>query len=166
MAEDHGVRAKAAWMLEQKSRFPNQRPEDVILGCMHTAARNVLDHRVAMKPQEVAECRASLLEAAAFWGDRGRASDATAFESLANSLYKEDDPAMVAYRKCGEDDAEALAQGTLRTLVTALSTLHASPMSGIAAAFATAAAGVKPLTRHQARGCARYGTRRAQSHKS
>jgi hypothetical protein len=164
MAEDDTVRHKAAWMLEQRSRFPAQRPQDVILRCMHLAARNVAEHRAAMKPQEVEERRATLLEivvadraeakAAADLGYREHAleleADAADIETLANSLYREDDPAIVTYRNCDEDSAEALALGTLRTLARSLAIMHASPMAGVAAAFTSAAAGAT-VTRGQAR---------------
>jgi hypothetical protein len=62
MAEDDAVRHKAAWMLERRLHFPAQRPQDVILGCMHLAAKNVADDRTVMKLHEVEERRATLLE--------------------------------------------------------------------------------------------------------
>ena len=131
---------------------------------MHLAARNVAEHRTAMKLPEVEERRAKLLEivvanraeakAAADLGYREQAFElealAAEIETLANSLYREDDPAIVAYRNCDEDSAEALARGTLRTLARSLVHLHASPMAGVAAAFASAAAGAT-VTRDQAR---------------
>ena len=63
--KDDAVRCKAAWMLERRSHFPAQRPQDVILECMHLAASNVADRRAVMKPQEVEERRATLLEVVA-----------------------------------------------------------------------------------------------------
>jgi hypothetical protein len=84
------------------------------------------------------------------------------FETLANSLYREDDPAIVAYRNCDEDSAEALARGTLRTLARSLTIMHATPMAGVAAAFASAAAGAK-VTRDQARAITWQPARRSKT---
>ena len=115
-----------------------------------------------MKLQEVEERRATLLKIAAAnraeasaaadlgYREQGLELEAVEIETLANSLYREDDPAIVAYRNHDEDSAEALARGTLRTLARSLVHLHASPMTGMAAAFAAAAAGA-PASRDQAR---------------
>jgi hypothetical protein len=172
MAEDAAVRRKAAWLIERKARLP---AVSIIVECLHLAARNVAEHRVAMKPQEVAERRATLnelvasgraeAEAAAALGRRVEALElqaaATEIETLAASLYREGDPALVAYRNCDEDAPEALARGTLLTLARSLTLLHASPLAGVAAAFASAAAGVK-LTRDRARLKAGPETNRAR----
>jgi hypothetical protein len=112
-----------------------------------------------MKLEEVAERRTMLLKVAA--AVRAEAAgnveyrqelevEATDIETLANSLYQEGDPALVAYRKADEDAPMALALGTLRTLAAALAILTVSPMAGVAAAFASAAAGA-PVSRDQAR---------------
>jgi hypothetical protein len=121
IAESEAVRHKTAWLIEQEDRFAPQDlsrpqklsgPEHIILGFMHLAALNVTDNRVAMKPHEVKERRDKLLEfglasraeatAAADLGDQEQALEleerAMTFETWANSLYREDDPAMVAYR--------------------------------------------------------------------
>lgn len=164
IAEDHGVRRMTAWLLGQRSRL-GDRPQDAVLRFMHLAARNVAEHRVVMKLEEVTERRATLLkvaaltraeaEAEAALGNKDKAleleAEASNIETLSNSLYRQGDPALAANRSYDEDSPEALALGTLRTLTRSMAILHSSPMASVAAAFASAAAG-KKVKRDQARG--------------
>jgi hypothetical protein len=118
--------------------------------------------------QEVAERRATLLEAAARARTEAEAAASLGYrdnalrlrlkaadnETLAASRYPEndDDPALVVYRNCSEDSAQAVARGTLRALSWSLLCLYGSPLAGVAAAFVSAAAGVNVrVTRDQAR---------------
>ena len=164
MAEDDVVRGKAAWVLERRSRFPAAGPEGAILGCMHLAARYVVEERAAIKPREVEERRAKLIEviaamraeaeATAGLGHREHAlelqAEATGIEAFYLGPTQESDPAIVINRGCDGDGAPALARGILLTLARSLVLLHGSPMARVAAAFATAAAAAK-VTRDQAR---------------
>jgi hypothetical protein len=164
MAEDDVVRGKAAWVLERRSRFLPVGPEGVILGCMHLSARYVVEERAAIKPQEVEKRRAKLIEAIAAMraeaeataglGHREHAlkleAEAADIEAFYLGPTRESDPAIVVYRNRDEDSAEALARGILRTLARSLALLHGSPMTRVAAAFASSAAGAK-VTRDQAR---------------
>jgi hypothetical protein len=70
MADDAAVRRKAAWLIEQQSRFSRshlspRRPKDILGHCLYVTAWNIASGRTALKLQEVAERRATLLEAAA-----------------------------------------------------------------------------------------------------
>ena len=171
MANDAAVRRKAAWLIEQQSRFSRshlspRRPEDIIGHCLYVTAWNIASGRTALKLQEVAERRATLLEAAALaraeaeaaaslgYRDNALRLKAADIETLAASRYPEndDDPALVVYRNCSVDSAQAVARGTLRALAWSLFCLYGSPLTGVAAAFVSAAAGVSvSVTRDQAR---------------
>ena len=164
MANDAVVRRRTAWLLEQRSRFW-ARPRDIVLHCMNVTAWCIAERRAATKLQQVEEWRRALIEAAARAEAEAAALDyrdnalglrlgAADIEALAASRYEIGDPTLVTYRNCDMRSAEALARGTLRTLVLSVVYMHGrhgrSPLVGVAAAFAAVAAGVEPLTRKQA----------------
>ena len=166
MANDAVVRRRTAWLLEQRSRFW-ARPRDIVLHCMNVTAWCIAERRAATKLQQVEEWRRALIEAAALARAEAEAAaldyrdnalglrlGAADIEALAASRYEIGDPTLVTYRNCDMRSAEALARGTLRTLVLSLVYMHGrhgrSPLVGVAAAFAAVAAGVEPLTRKQA----------------
>lgn len=164
MAEDDAVRGKAAWVLERRSRFPTMGPEGAILGCMHLAAKCVVEERAAIKPQEVEERRAKLIEVIAAMRAEAEATaglghpehaleleaEAADIEAFYLGPTQESDPAIVIYRGCDEGSTQALARGVLRTMARMIAYTYGSPMARVAAAFASAATGEK-VSRDQAR---------------
>jgi hypothetical protein len=168
MANDVVVRRKIAWLIEQRSHFW-ARPADIILHCLNVTAWCIAERRGATKLQEVEEWQRALIEAAALARAEAEAAAALGYrdhalglrlgaadlETLPASRYELGDPTLVTYRSCDINSAEALARGALCTLVLSLVYMYGrrgrSPLVGVAVAFVSAAAGVKLLTRDQAR---------------